>query len=154
MNPNRSLVSLVTFCASTGLVTALGIAVLVATLTAGAAVIGSLRSSGGDVVLSSTQAPSDRSADLASKNPDAVTVAGLITDNHCGARHSQASDMTAAQCAKMCVRNGSSYLLVDGDKRYELQGKTAEIEKLAGQRATVSGSMRGNTLEVSSISTP
>jgi hypothetical protein len=137
------------------LVIALGIAVLIATVTAGAAVMGTLRSSGNEVVLASTDAPdSSQATDFSSKSQNLVTVAGVVTDDHCGARHSRASEMSAAQCAQMCVRNGSSYLLVNGEQRYALEGDAAELGKLAGQRATVSGSMRGNTLEVNSVSAP
>jgi hypothetical protein len=152
LNPKRSLVSLVTFCASSGLVVALGIAVLIATVTAGAAVIGTLRSSGSNVVLASTPTSMpNQMADLETKTQDPVTVAGLVTDNHCGARHDRGSGMSAADCARMCVRSGASYSLVTGDRKYALAEHTEELARLAGQRVTISGSIVGDTIKVSSI---
>ena len=154
MTPKRSLFSLVTFCAASGVVIALGLAVLIATVTAGFAVVGTLRSSTSEVVLASTSAsPAGQEVETAPA-ANSVIVAGLITDDHCGARHDRASGMTASQCAQMCVRNGSGYSLVNGDKRYALEGHTAELNKLAGERATISGSLAGDTIKVSSIASP
>jgi hypothetical protein len=59
--------------------------------------------------------------------------------------------MSAAQCAQMCVRNGASYSLVTGDKKYALTQHTEDLAKLAGQRVTISGSIAGNIISVSSI---
>jgi len=153
VKPNRSLFSLVTFCAASGLVIALGLAVLIATVTAGFAV-GTLRSSASDVVLASTSASATGQEAETMPTANLVTVAGLITDDHCGARHDRRSGMTASQCAQMCVRNGSGYSLVNGDKRYALEGHAAELNKLAGERATISGSLAGDTIKVSSIASP
>jgi len=43
------------------------------------------------------------------------------------------------------------YTLVDGDKVYALRGQAAYLDRLAGQRTTVAGTLDGNTIQVSSI---
>lgn len=62
------------------------------------------------------------------------------------------SGMNPADCAKMCVRNGSKYVLVQGNKKYALAGSESQLESLAGQRANVAGTLNGNTIQVSSTS--
>ncbi len=78
------------------------------------------------------------------------TFLGMITDSQCGARHSRYSDKRPADCARMCVRNGSSYLLINGDQKNILQGSQPALDHLAGQRATVKGTLNGDTIKVSS----
>jgi hypothetical protein len=75
---------------------------------------------------------------------------GMITDSQCGARHNRYSGKRPADCARMCVRNGSKYLLVNGDQKNFLQGSEPALDHLAGQRATVTGTLNGDTIKVSS----
>jgi hypothetical protein len=75
---------------------------------------------------------------------------GMITDSQCGARHDQSSGKRPADCARMCVRNGSKYMLVNGDQKNILEGNEAVLDRLAGQRVTVTGTLNGNTIKVSS----
>ena len=77
-------------------------------------------------------------------------ISGVITDSDCGARHNKDAKMSATECARFCVRNGSKYILVDGENRYTLNGNTEELSKLAGQRVTISGSRNGDTIQVTS----
>jgi len=77
-------------------------------------------------------------------------ISGVITDSECGARHNKDAKMSATECTRFCVRNGSKYILVDGEKRYLLTGNTGELGKLAGQRVTISGSRSGDTIQVNS----
>jgi hypothetical protein len=82
--------------------------------------------------------------------PSEQTFSGMITDSHCGARHDQSSGKRSAECARMCVRNGSKYMLVNGDQKNILEGNENALERLAGQRATVTGTLGGNTIKVTS----
>jgi hypothetical protein len=75
---------------------------------------------------------------------------GLITDDHCGARHDMDSGKNPAECTRMCVRNGSKYVLIEGGKRYTLAGSESELDRLAGQRATVAGTLGGTTISIGS----
>jgi hypothetical protein len=47
--------------------------------------------------------------------------------------------------------NGAKYVLLDGDKVYTLAGKDLALDKLAGERATVSGTLQGTVINVSSV---
>lgn len=74
---------------------------------------------------------------------------GVVSDSHCGAKHSTASD-EAASCVGKCVAGGSKYVLVSGDKVYQLdaQDKFAEF---AGKSVKVTGKLAGDTINVSSV---
>lgn len=80
----------------------------------------------------------------------AKTFTGTISDAMCGAKH-MAKDKSAAECTRMCVQQGQKYALVAGQKVYILDGHEAELNKLAGERATVKGTLSGETLTVTSV---
>ena len=82
--------------------------------------------------------------------PAAKTLTGVGSDSMCGAKH-MAKDKSAAECTRECVKAGSDYALVDGAKVYPLKGDKAELDKYAGQRVTVKGTLDGNNFNVESI---
>ena len=104
-------------------------------------------------------ATATRAADAASTSvrPESSSSAasdsyeGIITDTHCGAKHSAAVGMTAADCTRVCVHSGEHFALVDGDKAYTLEGDIPALKQLAGQRAKVVGTLSGNTISVASV---
>jgi hypothetical protein len=55
-------------------------------------------------------------------------------------------DKTAAECTKMCVKDGMKHVLTVEKKVYTLEGHEAELAKLAGQKVTVKGTLKGDTL--------
>jgi hypothetical protein len=73
---------------------------------------------------------------------------GVVTDSMCGAKHMMAD---AAECTRACVNKGSSYALLVGDTVYTLKGHESEVDKLAGQKATVTGTAEGTTIQVASV---
>ena len=79
------------------------------------------------------------------------TLTGVVSDNMCGATH-MLKDKSAAECTRLCVKQGQKYALVVGQKVYTLQGHEAELDKLAGARATVKGKVSGDTITVDSVS--
>ena len=81
------------------------------------------------------------------------TFTGVVSDNMCGKQH-MAKDKSAAECTRECVKAGSDYALVIGDKVYTLQGDKSVIDKYAGEKATVKGTEKGETITVSFISAP
>ncbi len=95
----------------------------------------------------SSQIPDDQSGSAGLLQ----TFTGMVTDKHCGPRHMD-SEHNAAGCVRMCVRNGSRYKIVDGDKNYELAGNLSQLDQFAGQRVTLSGVLDGSTIKVSSVS--
>ena len=84
---------------------------------------------------------------LAADKPQTLT--GTVTDAMCGAKHTM--EGTAAQCTRACVHEGSGYALVVGDKVYKLTGKTDDLDALAGEQATVTGTANGDSINVDSV---
>lgn len=88
---------------------------------------------------------------LAAGKPTILT--GEVGDSMCGRKHME--DEPAAECTRACVAHGSKYALIVGDKIYTLDtaDKTAldTLDKQAGKQATVTGSVEGDTVSVSSV---
>lgn len=78
------------------------------------------------------------------------TLTGTISDSMCGATH-MAKDKTPAECTRMCVKDGQKFALIAGKKAYTLEGHEVELDKLAGQKVTVKGSLKGETVTVESV---
>jgi hypothetical protein len=78
------------------------------------------------------------------------TLTGTVSDSMCGAHHME-KDKSAADCTRECVKKGTKYALVVGKKVYTLDGHEAELDKLAGERATVKGSVMGEMVMVESV---
>lgn len=83
----------------------------------------------------------------------AQTFTGTVSDAMCGAKHMMEGDEAA--CLRACVKKGSKYALVVGDKVYTLDAKDQatmdKLDKLANAKASVKGSLDGDTIEVSSV---
>ncbi len=75
---------------------------------------------------------------------------GIVSDSMCGAHH-MAKDKSAAECTRECVKQGTKYALVVGKKVYTLEGHEAELDKVAGMKATVKGKVSGETVTVQSV---
>lgn len=80
-----------------------------------------------------------------------VTLQGIVSDAACGATHKMMGDMTSAECTRACVKMGSKFALVVGKKVYTLEGKSDELDKLAGEEAEVTGKLSGDTVQVESV---
>lgn len=78
------------------------------------------------------------------------TLTGTVSDSMCGSYH-VAKAKSAAECTRECVRRGSKYALVVGKKVYTLDGHEAELDKLAGETATVKGRVMGEMVTVESV---
>ncbi len=161
---HRSIISLISYC----LMTTLGAALVFAIIVAGGSVALASHqnaSSGGlqeDAAVpqnsaalqndARTQQHSDQQ-DQGPADPqhsDLSSFSGLITDSYCGARHQRRSNLTPEDCARACIRNGATYVLVNGHRRYNLSGNEESLNKLLGTRATVTGTLQGETISVSS----
>ena|ERR1035441_2431754 len=77
---------------------------------------------------------------------------GVISDSMCGKKHTMAAGKTDAQCIQECIKSGSSYALVVGDKVYKLTAKPETIAPFAGKTVHIEGDVKGNTITVTSIS--
>ena len=83
-----------------------------------------------------------------------ATFTGTVSDAMCGAKHEMSGG--AAGCVKGCVKHGSKYALVSDGTVYTLNPRDkaadAELDKLAGEKATVTGTLEGEAIEVASVS--
>ena len=82
------------------------------------------------------------------------TFTGEVGDAMCGVKHEMAG--SHAECTRECIQHGSKYALISGDKVYTLEtsDKAAldQLDKLAGQKATIKGTAEGTTIQVSAVS--
>jgi hypothetical protein len=81
------------------------------------------------------------------------TIDGVVTDSMCGKKHMMPGK-TDAQCVQECIKSGSSYALVVGDKVYTLAAKPQTIAPFAGKRVHIEGSLKDNTITITSIAEP
>ncbi len=82
----------------------------------------------------------------------AKSYTGTVSDAMCGAKHAMAD---SAACTRACVGKGSKYALVVGDKVYTLEtsdkAALATLDKDAGEKVTVTGTEKDNTITVNSV---
>jgi len=79
------------------------------------------------------------------------TYEGIVSCSRCGARHSAVLGETAADCARICVRGGANFVLVEADATYLLDGDLGVLGRLAGQRARIVGELNGRTIRISAV---
>jgi uncharacterized low-complexity protein len=79
------------------------------------------------------------------------TYEGVVTDTHCGAKHTPAIPESAGDCTRACVHSGEHFALVNGDKLYVLEGENQLLNHAAGERVTITGTLNGNIISVSSV---
>jgi hypothetical protein len=160
---HRSIISLVSYC----LMTTLGAALVFAIIVAGGSVAlvshqsASAEQLQEDVTVPQTPAALQNNSspqhsdqqDQAPADPqhsNLSSFSGLVTDSYCGARHQRHSGLTPEDCARACIRNGATYVLVNGHHRYNLSGNEELLDKLLGTRATITGTLQGDTISVAS----
>src|SRR5882724_55216 len=82
-----------------------------------------------------------------------TTMTGKVSDAMCGAKHQMAGNDAA--CTHECVKGGSKYALVVGEKVYtlDISDKAAldKLNELAGASAKVTGEVKGDTISVKSV---
>jgi len=80
------------------------------------------------------------------------TFTGEVSDAMCGVKHMMPGN---AACARACVKKGTNYALIVGDKVYTLhtadKAALEELDKLAGEKAKVTGVPDGEIIEVSKV---
>jgi hypothetical protein len=75
---------------------------------------------------------------------------GMVTCSRCVAKHAPGLERSASNCVRVCVHSGASFVLVDAESTYVLDGELDSLKKLAGQRARVVGTRSGKTIQVTS----
>ena len=82
--------------------------------------------------------------------PTPRTFVGDISDSMCGLKHMMPGGAKA--CTEECVKNGSKYVLADQthQKVYRLSDQD-KAKNFAGAKVRVTGTLKDDTIEVSSI---
>ena len=78
------------------------------------------------------------------------SIEGVISDSMCGRTHMKTSKSNA-ECVAKCLKGGAGYALVVGNKVYLLAGNPQTITPFAAKHVKVSGSVKGNTVTVTSV---
>jgi hypothetical protein len=79
------------------------------------------------------------------------TYVGMVTCSRCLARHSAKIGATATDCARVCIRDGAKFTLVDGDQTYLLEGDPVALKRVAGERVRIVGGCNRETITVASV---
>jgi hypothetical protein len=80
------------------------------------------------------------------------TLAGDISDSHCGAKHTEGQ--TARACTETCVKGGASYVFVSSGKVYKLEDPSKVVAAHAGHTVNLTGEVKGDTITVAKIEMP
>ena len=81
---------------------------------------------------------------------DKAAFMGVVSDSHCGAKHSTAGD-DAAACVGKCVAGGATYVLAASDgKVYQLDNQD-KFKEYAGKSVKVKGTANGDSIAVESV---
>jgi hypothetical protein len=86
--------------------------------------------------------------------PKAEKWTGTISDSMCGKSHGANGGTVQKDhdCTAKCVKGGSEYVLVVGDKVYKIANqKFAGLDKDAGQKLDVQGTMKGDVVTITKI---
>ena len=87
------------------------------------------------------------------------TLAGYISDAHCGAFHVASDEHgppeTERECTLRCVRGGAGYVIVSNGRVYTIANQDhPDLPVHAGQMVRVTGHLEDGVLEVSRLDTP
>jgi len=88
---------------------------------------------------------------LAQNAASEKTLTGVVGDAMCGAKHTMKGE-SDAECTRDCIKEGSKYALIVGKTVYTLEGHEADLDKYAGQKVTITGAVKGETVAVKSVS--
>jgi hypothetical protein len=79
----------------------------------------------------------------------AADYTGYIIDQMCASKPAMKGDV---ECANKCIKGGSpAVLLTDDGKVYKIADQAKVVEH-AGQKVTISGTLKGDTLTVNKVS--
>jgi hypothetical protein len=73
---------------------------------------------------------------------------GYIIDEKCSAKAAMKGNV---ECATACIKEGSPAVLVTEDGKIYKIADQAKVTPLAGKQVTIMGSMKGDTITVSSV---
>jgi len=73
---------------------------------------------------------------------------GYISDSNCGVKGAKEGH---AECAARCIKGGASPVFVVDKKVYSISDPK-KVEDYIGQKVTITGTIKDNTLEIETIS--
>jgi hypothetical protein len=80
------------------------------------------------------------------------TWTGTISDKMCGASHkAMPTKLPDRECTQACSKKGMAYVLVSGNKIYQLTNHDADLRTHAGHVVKVTGELKADTIRVSKI---
>ncbi len=79
----------------------------------------------------------------------ADTWSGIISDEHCGAKHVALSADDKA-CIDKCAKGGAAAVFVTGDKVYKVDNQDA-VTKHLGHKVTINGTDRSNGYTITAV---
>lgn len=79
------------------------------------------------------------------------TLIGVVTDDMCGRKHAMMPGKPDSECVRACVKAGSKYALLVGDRVYVLKGDAKQFDPFAGKKVKVAGDVSGTTITLASI---
>ena len=87
------------------------------------------------------------------------TLAGYISDAHCGAFHVASDEHgppeTEHECTLRCVRGGAGYVIVSNGRVYTIANQDhPDLPVHAGQMVRVTGHLQDGVVEISTLETP
>ena len=74
---------------------------------------------------------------------------GVVSDSHCGLKHSKAG-AAAAACVEKCVSGGGKYVFVSGKKLYQVEPQE-KFQGMGGKEVKVTGTMEGDKITAESV---
>jgi hypothetical protein len=81
------------------------------------------------------------------------TLTGTVGDAKCKGQTLDRKNVTLLSCTYVCTNSEHrDFVLVTRDEVYVLNGHRSELDKFGGGRATISGRVDGNTVQVDSVS--
>jgi hypothetical protein len=92
---------------------------------------------------------------VSSAAPATQTWTGVISDTMCVRHHesgAEGQETNDADCTRDCAKGGSKYVLIVGEKVYAIANQQhAALAAHAGERVVVTGTERGDAIEVSGV---
>ena len=78
---------------------------------------------------------------------------GTISDEHCGAKHLDASEKSIA-CAEKCVKGGAAPVFVTSDGKVMKIANPDSVQGHIGHKVELTGDMKDDTITVSNVKMP
>jgi hypothetical protein len=83
----------------------------------------------------------------------AATWTGTISDEHCAAKHADASEKSIA-CVEKCVKGGAAPVFITSDGKVLKIANADAVKEHLGHKVDLTGDLSGDTITVASVKMP